>query len=71
MKKLFLFFLLISFSCKSNYNIDNDPNVLHWEIIDDSLYIYTKQDSINDEIERWRYKDSIYKIDSHDKWENK
>jgi len=43
--------------------LDNDSNILHWEIIDDSLHIYTKQDSINDEIERWRYVDSLYRAD--------
>ena len=30
------------------------------EIIDDSLHIYTKR-FYPDELERWRYKDSIYK----------
>ena len=43
--------------------LNDDPSILHWEIIDDSLHIYTKQDSIRDERERWRYIDSIYKAD--------
>ena len=43
--------------------LNDDPNILHWEIIDDSLHTYTKQDSIRDERERWRYIDSLYKAD--------
>lgn len=63
MKVKFLFLLLLCLGCKAKYHPDNDPNVLHWEIIDDSMHIYTIQDSINDERERWRYKDSIYYAD--------
>ena len=33
------------------------------EDIDGTLYLYTKQDSIDDEKERWRVKDSIYYSD--------
>ena len=40
--------------------------ILHWEIINDTLQIYTIQDSINDEIERWNY---IRSIEDEDVWE--
>ena len=36
-------------------SLDNDSNILDWYVDDGELYIYTKQDSINDEIERWNY----------------
>ena len=71
MKYFFIFSFLFCINCKANYDLDKDPNVLYWEIIDDSLHIYTKQDSIRDKLERWRYKDSIYRADSHDTKINK
>jgi hypothetical protein len=58
-----LFLLLLCLGCKTPYDPDKDPDVLYWEDIDGTLYLYTKQDSINDERERWRYKDSIYHSD--------
>ena len=36
-------------------SLDNDSNILDWYIDGGELYIYTKQDSIKDEIERWNY----------------
>lgn len=36
-------------------SLNNDPNIIDWFIDGGELYIYTKQDSINDEIERWNY----------------
>ena len=38
---------------------DNDPNIVHWELSDDTLYLYTKEDSIRDELERIKYINSI------------
>jgi len=40
--------------------LDKNPWIMHWEIINDSIHIYTKSDSIIDERARWRYHDSIY-----------
>tara|TARA_B110000305_G_scaffold180994_1_gene200742 strand:- start:798 stop:1214 length:417 start_codon:yes stop_codon:yes gene_type:complete len=36
-------------------SLNNDTNIIDWFIDEGELYIYTKQDSINDEIERWNY----------------
>ena len=36
-------------------SLNNDPNIIDWFIDEGELYIYTKQDSINDEIERYNY----------------
>ena len=35
--------------------LDNDTNIVHWEIWNDTLYIYTKEDSARDELERIKY----------------
>ena len=43
--------------------LDNDPNVVYWEIMEDGVHIYTKEDSLRDERERWRYIDSLYKAE--------
>jgi hypothetical protein len=43
--------------------LDNDTNIVHWEIWEDSLLIYTKEDSIRDERERWRYIDSLHRAE--------
>ena len=63
MKVKFLFLLMLCLGCKAKYHPDKDPNVIYWEVIDDSIHVYTKQDSIDDERERWRIKDSIYYAD--------
>ena len=47
-------------------HLDDNPSILHWEIIDDSVHIYTKEDSIRDERERWRYIDSLYRADDEE-----
>jgi|TARA_B100001094_G_scaffold250781_3_gene248434 hypothetical protein len=36
-------------------SLNNDPEVLDWFIDEGELYIYTKKDSIEDEIERLNY----------------
>ena len=51
---------------KDTYHPDNDPNVLHWEIIRDSMHVYTKHDSIIDQRERWEY---IRSLDHDSLWE--
>ena len=43
--------------------LDRDTNVIFWEIVGDSVMTYTKKDSIRDERERWRFKDSLYKAE--------
>ena len=43
--------------------LDDDPNVVYWEVMEDGVHIYTKEDSIRDERERWRYIDSLYKAE--------
>jgi len=52
------------------YSLDDDPNIVHWEIIDGELSIYTKADSIRDERARWRYKDSLYKAETEGLFDN-
>ena len=66
MKVKILFLLLLCLGCRQPYDPDKDPDVLHWEIIDDSLHIYTKQDSIRDELARWKY---IRSLDHDSLWE--
>lgn len=51
---------------KDTYHPDKDPNVLHWEIIRDSMHVYTKEDSIIDQRERWEY---IRSLDHDSLWE--
>ena len=52
------------------YSLDDDPNIVYWEVIDGELHIYTKADSIRDERERWRYKDSLYKAETKGLFDN-
>ena len=57
--------------CQNLDVLDKVDDILHWEIINDTLHIYTKKDSIRDEHERWKYIDSLYKADdAYDKWMN-
>ena len=35
--------------------LDSVSEIIHWEIINDTLHIYTQKDSIRDEHERWKY----------------
>jgi len=70
--KLFYFFIcIVFFSCtfsgvrntsviNTKVNFDNNPEILDWYIDGKDTVIYTVQDSIKDEIERWKYKDSLY-----------
>ena len=41
--------------CQNLDVLDEVDEIMHWEIIDDTLRIYTRQDSIRDEIERIKY----------------
>ena len=44
-------------------------DIIHWEVVDSEMSIYTKEDSIRDEQERWRYIDSIERADdAYSKW---
>lgn len=52
--------------CQNLDVLDDLKEVMHWEIIDDTLRIYTLQDSIRDEIERWNY---IRSLEDDDVWE--
>jgi len=52
--------------CQNLDVLDSVEEILHWEIINDTLQIYTIQDSINDEYERWNY---IKSIEDDDVWE--
>jgi hypothetical protein len=56
----------IDIPCQNLDVLDSVEEILHWEIINDTLQIYTIQDSINDEIERWNY---IRSIEDEDVWE--
>ena len=58
------------YDAEKTYSLDNNPNIVHWEIIDGELSIYTKADSIRDERERWRYKDSLYKAETKGLFDN-
>tara|TARA_Y100000004_G_scaffold38525_1_gene41333 strand:- start:3092 stop:3424 length:333 start_codon:yes stop_codon:yes gene_type:complete len=58
------------YDAEKTYSLDNNPNIVHWEIIDGELSIYTKADSIRDERERWRYKDSLYKAETKELFDN-
>jgi hypothetical protein len=35
--------------------LDSIEEILYYEVIDQELYLYTKSDSVRDEIERWNY----------------
>ncbi len=56
----------IDIPCQNLDVLDSVEEILHWEIINDTLQIYTIQDSINDEIERWNY---IRSIEDENVWE--
>ena len=44
---------------QKSVDLGNNTDTLDWFVDEGVLYIYTKQDSINDEIERWNYIKSI------------
>jgi len=52
--------------CQNLDALDDLKEVIHWEIIDDTLHIYTVKDSIRDEMERWKY---IRSLEDDDVWE--
>jgi hypothetical protein len=41
-------------------NLDENPKILDWYIDGNDTIIYTVKDSIHDEIERRKFKDSIF-----------
>ena len=43
--------------------LDNIKEIIHWEIWNDTLLLYTIQDSIKDEIKRYKYMDSLEQIE--------
>tara|TARA_B100000902_G_scaffold279225_1_gene265102 strand:- start:1485 stop:1754 length:270 start_codon:yes stop_codon:yes gene_type:complete len=45
--------------CQNLDVLDSVDYILHWEIINDTLHIYTKDDEIKDERERWEYIKSL------------
>lgn len=40
-------------------SLDSINNILYYEVVNNKLYLYTKQDSISDEIERFKYIQSL------------
>ena len=60
----------IDIPCQNVDALDLVKEILHWEMINDTLHIYTKKDSIRDERERYRYIDSLYRADenAYDQW---
>ncbi len=49
--------------CQNLDVLDSVEEILHWEIINDTLHIYTKEDEKRDEYERWKYIQSLEKED--------
>ena len=41
--------------CQNLDVLDSVDNILHWEILNDTLHICTKRDSVRDEYERYMY----------------
>ncbi|HAV25907.1 MAG TPA: hypothetical protein DCX01_06995 [Bacteroidetes bacterium] len=41
--------------CQNLDVLDSVDDILHWEILNDTLHIYTKRDSVRDEYERYMY----------------
>jgi|TARA_R100000030_G_scaffold68426_1_gene52229 hypothetical protein len=64
---LYLIVLFHLLSCKPTvYNPDTDPEVLDWYIDNNDTIIYTRQDSIRHERERWEY---IRSLEHDSLWE--
>ena len=38
---------------------DNDTTIVYWEMQNDTLHLYTQEDSIRDELERIKYINSV------------
>ena len=45
--------------CQNLDALNKVDDILHWEIQNDTLHIYTKKDSIRDEYERYKYIKSL------------
>tara|TARA_R110002153_G_scaffold144196_1_gene295348 strand:+ start:740 stop:997 length:258 start_codon:yes stop_codon:yes gene_type:complete len=41
--------------CQNLDVLDSIDDILHWEILNDTLHVYTKRDSVSDEYERYKY----------------
>tara|TARA_R110001592_G_scaffold54548_1_gene166822 strand:+ start:398 stop:676 length:279 start_codon:yes stop_codon:yes gene_type:complete len=41
--------------CQNLDVLNSVDDILHWEILNDTLHVYTKRDSIRDEYERYKY----------------
>lgn len=39
--------------------LDSIEEILYYEVVENQLYLYTKKDSVRDEIERWNYIKSL------------
>ena len=55
MRYILILMLIGLYSCKAEYNPDNDPDVIDWYVDGNDTIIYTKQDSIRDQRARWDY----------------
>ena len=66
MRYIFILMLIGLYSCKAEYNPDNDPDVIDWYVDGNDTIIYTKQDSIRDQRARWEY---IRSIEHDSLWE--
>lgn len=67
MKKILLFIPVLILGCKSPaYNPGKDPEVLDWYVDNNDTIIYTRQDSIIDQRERWEY---IRSLEHDSLWE--
>jgi hypothetical protein len=45
----------VDIPCQNLDVLDSVDDILHWEILNDTLHVYTKRDSIRDEYERYKY----------------
>ena len=66
MRYILVLMLITLYSCKAEYNPDNDPDVIDWYVDGNDTIIYTKQDSIRDQRARWEY---IRSIEHDSLWE--
>jgi beta-glucanase (GH16 family) len=66
MRYILILMLIGLYSCKAEYNPDNDPDVIDWYVDGNDTIIYTKQDSIRDQRARWEY---IRSIEHDSLWE--
>ena len=45
----------VDIPCQNLDVLDSVDDILHWEILNDTLHVYTKRDSVRDEYERYKY----------------